>query len=281
MPMVLDMLAAWQAGGFASLTATFFCTLCNLKIQDIENLDKRTWPERDVGEHIQLARQWRDGQMMEEQENLFKNHGLRWSPLLELPYWNPILFTAIEPMHIFDAGLFQTHCRQVWGIDATAPSGDGLTSQSTKLIARPSASELDKWYELISKNPEHLREKLKGCAHDTLWHICNDNDLRRAGNKWQLAEAIVEWVSQLCGRNKQCMCKYLCTLQRQTVSPDTIRLHAVGSTEPIQQPEAVSATTTPQPGVNDSDAESRSIREGSVATDDSVSNPGNYIKYLV
>ena len=37
-PMVLDVLAARQAGGFASPTATFFCMLCNLKIQDIENL---------------------------------------------------------------------------------------------------------------------------------------------------------------------------------------------------------------------------------------------------
>ena len=193
------MLAAQQAGGFASPTATFFCTLCNLKIQDIENLDKCTWPEQDVGEHIWFARQWRDAQTMEEQENLFKNHGIRWSPLLELPYWNPILFTAIEPMHVFDARLFQTHCRQVWGIDTTALSGDGLTSQSAKLIARPSASELDKWYELIhiSKDPEQLQEKLNGCPRDTLWHICNDNDLRCASNKWQLAGAILEWVSQL------------------------------------------------------------------------------------
>jgi len=44
-PIVLDMLTAWQVGGFTSLTATYFCTLCNLKIQDIENLDKSTWPE--------------------------------------------------------------------------------------------------------------------------------------------------------------------------------------------------------------------------------------------
>lgn len=45
MPIVLNMLAAWQAGGFASPTVTSFCTLCNLKIQDIENIDRHTWPE--------------------------------------------------------------------------------------------------------------------------------------------------------------------------------------------------------------------------------------------
>ena len=31
-PVVSDMLAAQQAGGFASLTVTFFCMLCNLKV---------------------------------------------------------------------------------------------------------------------------------------------------------------------------------------------------------------------------------------------------------
>jgi len=44
-PVISDMLAARQAGGFASLMATSFCMLCNLKIQDIENLDRSTWPE--------------------------------------------------------------------------------------------------------------------------------------------------------------------------------------------------------------------------------------------
>ena len=64
------------------------------------------------------------------------------------------------------------------------------------------------------------------------------------------------------------------------VSPGTIRLRAVGSTEPTQQIEAVSASTTSQPGVND--AESRSTCEMIVETDDSVSNhPGDYIRYLV
>jgi len=197
--VVSDMPAARQAGGFASPTATFFCTRCNLKIQDIENIEKCDWPGRDVGQHVRVARKWRDAQTSEEQENLFKNHGIRWSPLLDLPYWDPILFTAIEPMHVFDAGLFQTHLRQVWGIDPTASSGDGMTSQPAKAIARPSAAELEKWYDVIrtARSPRDLQEQLngRGCARDTLWHICKDQDLRRAGNKSQLATTIVEWVS--------------------------------------------------------------------------------------
>ena len=104
------MLAVRQAGGFASPTATNFCTCCNLKVQDIENLDRSIWPKQDVVQQIQHAMRWWDAENIEEQEKLFRNYGIRWSPLLDLPYWDPILFTAIEPMHLFETGLFQTHC---------------------------------------------------------------------------------------------------------------------------------------------------------------------------
>ncbi len=127
-PIVSDMLATRQAGRFASPTVTKFCTCCDLNVQDIENLDRSTWPERDIVQQIQLAKHWRDAESLVKQEALFRNHGLRWSPLLDLLYWNPVLFTAIEPMHVFNTGLLQTHCRQVWGIDVSAPSGDGTAS---------------------------------------------------------------------------------------------------------------------------------------------------------
>ena len=197
-PVVSDMLAARQAGGFASPTATNFCTCCNLKIQDIENLDRSTWPGRDVVQQIQLAKRWRDAESLEEQERLFKNDGVRWSSLLDLPYWDPVLFTAIEPMHLFETGLFQTHLRQVWKVDVSASGGDGSRSAGAMATTRPPDSDMEKWYEVIraAKDTVKLREQLNGreCARDVLWHICNDHDLRRAGNKGQLAGSIVEWV---------------------------------------------------------------------------------------
>ena len=100
-------------------------------------------------------------------------------------------------MHVFDLGLFQNHCRQVWGINVSTLGGDGKTV--TVDVPRPPDSDLEKWYETIRavQDPERLREKLSGndCTRDILWHICNDHDLRRAGTKWQLAGTIVEWVS--------------------------------------------------------------------------------------
>lgn len=62
---------------------------------------------------------------------------------------------------------------------------------------RPENSVLLKWLNIIRENPENLQETLsgKGCTKTILWYICHDNNLRNAGTKWQLAGAIVEWVS--------------------------------------------------------------------------------------
>lgn len=89
-PIVADMLAARQAGGFGASTSRLFCTCCGLEIKDIENLDKHTWPKRNRDEHIQHALEWRDAPSPKAQEDLFNSYGVRWSALLELPYWDPI-----------------------------------------------------------------------------------------------------------------------------------------------------------------------------------------------
>jgi len=58
--------------------------------------------------------------------------------------------------------------------------------------------------------------------------------------------------------------------QRQAVSPDTIRLLPVRSTN--SEP-TLPAQIAPQMTIGD--VQFQSIREGSITTDDSVSNPGN------
>ena len=197
--LVCDMLAARQMGGFGSVTSTLFCTFCGLTIQDIENLQKDTWPERTLHRHLECAREWRDSQSERDRERLFRLHGIRWSALLALPYWNPILFTVPDSMHNEYLGLFQTHCRKVLGIDISVEGGDGTFLRPDKPVTRPSDSVLRNWIRTIQANPRNLLERLtaKSTPKNVLWHICADNGLRRAGGKLALAKAIVEWVCHL------------------------------------------------------------------------------------
>jgi len=195
-PLVSDMLAARQVAGFGSVTSTFFCTFCLLTIQDIENLQKHTWPERTLHSHLECAREWKNCRNERDRERLFKLHGIRWSALLDLPYWNPILYTVLDSMHAAFLGLFQTHCRKVWRIDVSVEGGDGSLSSAKKPTPRPSDSILRDWLQLIRANPENLLERLTAgnTPKNVLWHICVDNGLRHAGAKRALAKGIVEWV---------------------------------------------------------------------------------------
>ena len=196
-PLVCDMLAARQMAGLGSVTSKFFCTFCQLPIQDIENLLKHTWPERHLHEQVVWAREWRDCKSEREREQLFKLHGIRWSALLELPYWNPILFSIVDQMHAAFLGLYQTHCRRIWGIDLSIEGGDASALSASKSPSRPRDAILKHWLDIIKKNPGNLLEQLsgKGMAKQVLWHICFDNGLRYAGSKDTLAKEIVQWVS--------------------------------------------------------------------------------------
>ena len=200
-PLVCDMLSARQLAGLSSATSTWFCTFCHLTIQEIENLDKSTWPARNLVAQLEKARLWRDCESEADRDACFKAHGVRWSVLLDLPYWNPILFSVVDSMHADYLGLVHSHCRKVWRINVSADGGEGTAIQPTKDVARPTDHVLSRWLTIIRDSPgaPELRKSLlgsDGCPKDVLWHICVDNNLRSAGGRRQLVDNIVHWVRQ-------------------------------------------------------------------------------------
>lgn len=200
-PLVCDMLAARQLCGLGSATSTWFCTSCLLNIQEIENLNKSSWPLRDLGQQIKQARCWRDCESEEDREAVFKEHGVRWSVLLELPYWNPILFSVVDSMHAAYLGLFQSHCRKVWQINISIEGGDGTIIRQTK-APRPADRVLLYWLTVIrDEDPDTLYDELsQNCPKDVLWHICVDNNIRSAGSRLQLLKNVVDWVGTVKNR---------------------------------------------------------------------------------
>ena len=79
----------------------------------MEHFDPVAWPKRDLLEHKAHAEAWRDAQSEAERELIFQEHGIRWTELLRLPYWDPIKFTAIDSMHNLYLGIVKTHFRDV------------------------------------------------------------------------------------------------------------------------------------------------------------------------
>ncbi|KAH7870084.1 uncharacterized protein C8R40DRAFT_997350, partial [Lentinula edodes] len=116
-PAVCDTEGAHQLSGFASHSHTYFCRRCLLQIGDIHNLVPKTWLMRDSAQHRELALKWKEASTEEECQKIYDKYGIRWSELLELPYWDPVLFTIIDDMHFAQLGLFETHLRDIWQID--------------------------------------------------------------------------------------------------------------------------------------------------------------------
>lgn len=135
-PLVCDLPALRKAAGFAGHQAKHFCSFCGLSKDHINNLDRSTWTRMSWEEHLLYATQWRDAATEKERDDIFKRHGLRWSELLRLEYWDPTQFAVVDAMHNLFLGELRHHCREVWGIDVKDKSGDSAKVRPGSHAAR-------------------------------------------------------------------------------------------------------------------------------------------------
>jgi hypothetical protein len=206
-PLVADLVAARQATGLpGSLTAHSFCTFCDLDHDDIDILDPAEWPAKDVDHIRRIARLWKNAESEQHQQQIFEAWGLRWSPLLDLPYWDPVHYTIIDSMHALDLGLLQTHCRKFFQIDVNVPGGDGsskqpLVSPDKCVTSKKGKKQYNMCLEMIRSNEDEMLFELLSFPRKVLYTVCVDLNIRGVNNKlvvgtkWILAQNITRWVS--------------------------------------------------------------------------------------
>ena len=61
--------------------------------------------ERDTDKHIQLAHDYAS-LPVNERDEFFSKHGVRWFEFARLPYFDPIRMTIIDPMHNLLIGMY-------------------------------------------------------------------------------------------------------------------------------------------------------------------------------
>lgn len=116
-PLVCDLPALRKTSGFAGHSSRHFCSFCPLPKDDMSNPDRSEWPKgKTWEEHLRFAREWRDAPTKAARKALFDRHGLRWSELLRLDYWDPTKYALIDTMHNLFLGTLRHHCMDVWGI---------------------------------------------------------------------------------------------------------------------------------------------------------------------
>lgn len=190
-PVVCDLPALRKTAGFAGHAAHNFCSFCRVQKDDIaEDFDFENWPRRQWDEHICEARVWRDTETNTAREKHFKTHGLRWSELLNLPYWDPTQFSVLDAMHNLFLGEFQHHCRRVWGLDVKG----GKKATHKPHTPAQQAIELAKVVTLIRKDSHKgLMRIRKGYITAIVKH--NKVDVKAKGFvKKVFVDALLQWV---------------------------------------------------------------------------------------
>jgi hypothetical protein len=165
-PLICDLGAMKKTAGQASHSATFFCSFCKLKKSDINNLNTLEWPSRSCEEHRLHAEEWRNAQDEKAQKKAFKRAGVRYTPLLQLPYWKPTKYVVVEAMHNLFLGLFHRHCRHIFGIDIKGVADDICEDLE---VASDEDMDLGRKLILSGAPPTKLKNRLNKLTLQTLY----------------------------------------------------------------------------------------------------------------
>ncbi|THU79882.1 hypothetical protein K435DRAFT_696855, partial [Dendrothele bispora CBS 962.96] len=93
-----------------------FCTWCKCTQDDKGDVDYEKWKLRNANEVIQEANAWRSLTTQAARKDQEKRTGVRWSPLYDLPYWDPVKHLILGYMHNTLEGILQYHLRDLWHI---------------------------------------------------------------------------------------------------------------------------------------------------------------------
>lgn len=116
LPVIADLPAVRKALGFTSVTSRHFCSFCTLQHSDIESLDTASWEPR-IGPRVRAAAQeWRQALTQKARQSLIDKNGIRWTPLHDLFYRDPVQHTTLGVMHNWLEEILQHHTRLKWGI---------------------------------------------------------------------------------------------------------------------------------------------------------------------
>ncbi|GBE84457.1 hypothetical protein SCP_0604360 [Sparassis crispa] len=115
--VVCDHPAMCKVSGFADKNhAEVPCTKCHVKQNQMfsdEGLSNG-FPLRNGEDHKRLAREWKMLSSEAERAEFFKAHGVRWTELARLPYFDPVRMTVIDPMHNFLLGVVKNQWYGRW-----------------------------------------------------------------------------------------------------------------------------------------------------------------------
>lgn len=224
---VCDLPAARHLAALAGTTSHFLCSACNCYHKaNYGRTDFEKWVPRDKDKLRQYAEWWRDAPTTAERERLFKEHGVRYSELWRLPYWDPPHQLVVDSMHCILEGLVQHHVRNLLPLtsnNASSPKAmapafqhdfellDPERGAALSMTAKETAQVSAVHILLVAQVPDtddsaqiemsmsDLQEALLKKNKAALKYVCQELDCLPSKNtrlyKPDYAKALVQWVS--------------------------------------------------------------------------------------
>jgi hypothetical protein len=97
----------------------------------ISNMDE-WFVMKDLTIHCENALNWRRCKSKAERTRFVKENGVRWSELLRLPYFDPIRFVIVDPMHCLFLGIAKWIVKRIW-VDENILTQNDLQSIQKKM----------------------------------------------------------------------------------------------------------------------------------------------------
>lgn len=120
MCVACDIPAARKCCGFKGHSANYGCSRC-MKLfpgefgkKDFSGFDRSQWPLRTYVEHMRAVNKIKKCTTQSSIDSLETATGVKHSIVTELPYFNPIRFTIIDPMHNLFLGTAKTVMKKIW-----------------------------------------------------------------------------------------------------------------------------------------------------------------------
>lgn len=116
-----DIPATRKVCGFVGHAATLGCSKCAKQFtydrttqkMDYSGYHSEEWPVRTLLTHYRECINHLNASTKAEKKSIEKEHGVRYSALIELEYFNPIQYAVVDPMHNLYLGTAK-HIMQVW-----------------------------------------------------------------------------------------------------------------------------------------------------------------------
>ncbi|KAJ7137633.1 hypothetical protein C8R46DRAFT_1234485 [Mycena filopes] len=154
-PLIADLPAAREAGGFLSHSAIQYCWFCLLTKDENARLDHERWHYR-TGEQVRKdAKEWKKLETLKARNQKAKETGVRFASLHLQPFWDPVKHTILGFMHNWLEGVLENHLRVLWGI--------GRTIQKAKQLI-----EIQDYEDLDEEDVERTGSEISSLLNDNL-----------------------------------------------------------------------------------------------------------------